>query len=192
MLLGLWHRASMPRRMLSSRCPVIPWVIRAAEIKARVAQPQLLTVPLRKRLPSLMVSFPHAQRHSHFGRGEAPKRSTTVKRPNFWPVMLIAGIGMISPPKTDDHGLNRRTVSQGQVAEGTGLASNLLHIKSLILNYYFSRNAPHERFQHCKRLTWRCRLVRAASSSPPASRWLLLPLDRENIDDSTLRKSDAP
>jgi hypothetical protein len=40
------------------------------------------------------------------------------------------------------------------MAEGTGLASNLLHIKSLILNYYFSRNAPHERFQHCKRLTW--------------------------------------
>ena len=40
------------------------------------------------------------------------------------------------------------------VAEGTGPASNLLHIKSLILNYYFSRNAPHERFQHCKRRTW--------------------------------------
>ena len=40
------------------------------------------------------------------------------------------------------------------VAEGTGLVSNLLHIKRLILNYYFSRNAPHERFQHCKRLTW--------------------------------------
>lgn len=40
------------------------------------------------------------------------------------------------------------------VAEGTGLVSNLLHIKRLILIYYFSRNAPHERFQHCKRLTW--------------------------------------
>ena len=72
-------------------------------MRARVAQPQLLTAPLRRRLPSLMVSFPHLQRHNHFGLGEAPKRSTTVKRPNFWPVMLIAGIGMISPPMTDDH-----------------------------------------------------------------------------------------
>lgn len=41
-----------------------------------------------------------------------------------------------------------------EYAEITGLASNPLHIKSLILNYYFSRNAPHERFQHCKRLSW--------------------------------------
>ena len=72
-------------------------------MKARVAQPQLLTVPLRKRLPSLMVSFPLAQRHSHLGLGEAPKRPTTVKKPDFWPVMSIAGIGMISLPKTDDH-----------------------------------------------------------------------------------------
>lgn len=72
-------------------------------MRARVAQPQLLTLPLRKWLPSLMVSFPHLQRHNHFGLGEAPKRSTTVKRPNFWPVMLIAGIAMISPPTKDGH-----------------------------------------------------------------------------------------
>ncbi|MCR9225327.1 MAG: hypothetical protein NXH70_14755, partial [Hyphomonas sp.] len=67
-----------------------------------------------------------------------------------------------------------------------------LQFKALILMKYFSIDVPYVSFQHCKRLTWRCRLARAASSPTPVSRCLLLPLDRAKIDDSTLRKSDAP